>query len=375
MDQGTEASTVGAPGGAAGPGFKLLWDVMGHGGPSGINTFAHELKASLLPFDCVPHQLPGPTGFWKLCPLLSESKWGHPLAIAPQAVRWSRHQKGPVVVHGLNNCNLPRQRRFYKYHKTVLTVHDLIPLIAAHQVSKLSSLQTHYCLRRVLPLVDRVVCVSHWTRRSLLKLFPDFSPNRAVVIPNGFPSFAPRILAHGSSRPCVLTVSRWEPYKNFMGLAEVINQAEDLSFIVVTDHRGEKFLSDYCSTALKRGTLQVAVGVSDSVLSDFYQSAHVYWQPSFLEGFCLPAATAIARAVPVVFMSGSGIDEVCGEEVAIGVSHNAGIEELIAALKGAIAWNQKGDYLSRSEQYVQRQCHWRDIGSRYLQLYQEVAIA
>jgi glycosyltransferase involved in cell wall biosynthesis len=90
---------------------------------------------------------------------------------------------GAPLFHAVANVDLPPVRvRGIAY---VLTVHDLIPLTSPDTVSRPFHWQFRLWLARSLQLADHVVCVSDWTRKTLLARFPALPSSRVSMVHNG----------------------------------------------------------------------------------------------------------------------------------------------------------------------------------------------
>jgi glycosyltransferase involved in cell wall biosynthesis len=223
--------------------------------------------------------------------------------------------RGRFLYHGLSNINLPvfsaggRRRACF-----VLTVHDLIPLLVRPgDVSLASRVQFALLLPKALKLADRIVVVSNWTRDTLLERFP-FAASKTQVIPNGFPAFScetPKPAEQPAAGPLrLLTVGRSEPYKRHRLFLEVIRLAAGtLKGVLVTAGlpAEDRALAE---ELVAQGSLDVVVNPSHDALVRLYRSTDIYLQTSLFEGFCLPAAEAQAFGNPVVFTSGSAVDEI-----------------------------------------------------------------
>ena len=73
--------------------------------------------------------------------------------------------------HGLANFNVPIAKQILR---TVLTIHDIIPLIAKGEVSRSSNLQLSILLKLVFPSRTKLLCVSSWTKDSFDSYFPNY---------------------------------------------------------------------------------------------------------------------------------------------------------------------------------------------------------
>jgi glycosyltransferase involved in cell wall biosynthesis len=151
---------------------------------------------------------------------------------------------------------------------------------------------------------DRIVTVSQWTKLTLVKegVFED----KITVVPNGFPMWnspAPK-----SAKGHLLCVGRYEGYKRLEFFATIASHM-GLKAVLVTDSRGIESIKSEFSSLCNSGQLTLKSSLSDQELSELYDKAFALIHPSLYEGFCLPAAEANARGVPVVYKKGSGIDE------------------------------------------------------------------
>lgn len=220
-----------------------------------------------------------------------------------------RHPRSRGIVHGLSNFNLSLGDDLGKNWRRVLTIHDLIPLLAPRDVSVALAYQMRRALKRLSSRVDRVVCVSEWTKSTLAEEFPELAA-RAVVIPNGlerptvFPQRTPNARIQG------LTVSRWESYKRLNDILPMLRELPALDVTVVTDANGKRWFESQAASWIAARRLTVKTKVGEGELKSLYAAAHVLIHPSLYEGFCLPIAEALASGLPVVYRSGHGADEV-----------------------------------------------------------------
>ncbi|MCX6129518.1 MAG: glycosyltransferase, partial [Proteobacteria bacterium] len=74
------------------------------------------------------------------------------------------------IFHGLSNYNIPSNKS--KRLRKVLTLHDLIPIIAEDQVSLALATYMKWQLPRALRAADAIICVSSWTERELIDRYP-----------------------------------------------------------------------------------------------------------------------------------------------------------------------------------------------------------
>lgn len=297
--------------------MNVYWDSYGiDRGTSGIRVHASSLERELRNIGVPVSIMSLGTGFLDQIPLLSRSKIFTPALNYAQLLSSWRHASEKVIFHGLSNLNLPivRIRRRPRSLRMVLTIHDLIPLIAGPgAVSRALFIQSRLVLGRAINLADAIIAVSHWTGETIGELFPE-ARSKVVVIPNGYPE----ITSSGGERRAkrddeplgILTVGRSEPYKRQGLFVETIRVSGGS---VVGTIVSPQFDSDFLGAnqdLIQAGRLRLLVNPDPAGLAEAYKTTDVYVQTSLFEGFCLPAAEAQATGLPVVFTSGSGIDEV-----------------------------------------------------------------
>ena len=230
------------------------------------------------------------------------------------------------VLHGLSNFNVFKANRALK----VLTIHDLIPLIAPNQVSHSYHLQMKFLIPRAVRMADRVICVSEWTKATCEQLYPQYS-DKFIYIPNGVSSTG-RVPSSGYEvGPNLLAVSRYETYKNFGLLVKIVKKLpKNYVLHVVTDALGIKWLEEFARDELNRGAIITYTGLSSTEIISLMEQSSALIHTSRFEGFCLPASEMICLGKPVIFLSGSGIDEVVGS-AGIGLNTER-VDEWIASI-------------------------------------------
>ena len=283
-----------------------------------------------------------------------------------------------VVFHGLSNFNVPLSRRFQKNFSSVITVHDMIPYLAKKSVSLSYYLQFIHILPRVLHAVDHIVCVSEWTRSVLNQYFGGFE-SKITVIPHGFNSFTfkGRVgTKNDSMRIRLLYIARLEKYKRIEFLLEIVKKSKGkFSLDLVTDLRGSKLLSRDYSELIRSGLVRFWTGLSDEEMKNLFFSTDVYVHPSLYEGYGLPVAEAISFGLPVVFQSGSAIDEVVGPDGGFpmhGTSRS--IEDWIDRILEAYNEAKAPDFSSRMQNICERRGGWAESARTLISIYDNLGL-
>jgi glycosyltransferase involved in cell wall biosynthesis len=221
-----------------------------------------------------------------------------------------RHVKNKVdalIYHGLSNLNLPVFSKKRAADRFVLTIHDLIPLITGG--TSLLSLQMRLLMPRVVDLADAIIVPSTWTMRCLSHYFGNKVLDKISVVPNGTdPVTVTKAQANLSSSKIqndILSVGRGEDYKRLSLILAVAKALPHVRFLLITDAKGQQMVKSAPTN------LSVVSNVSLDQLREAYLSSRVFLHPSLYEGWCLPAADAIQLGLKVIYVRGTGIEEVC----------------------------------------------------------------
>lgn len=243
-----------------------------------------------------------------------------------------------ILYHGLSNLNLPCFTQKRAQDKYVITIHDLIPLMT-DRWSPLS-IQTRVLLPRVISLADAIIVPSEWTRSTLVEYYGEPAASKIHVIPNGSRPLR-SCPVQGAPLPVqktieVLSVARGESYKRLEFVEFVARAMPEAKFLLITDKQGKIRLKD------PPKNLQVLTKVNRDDLVSAYQSARIFMHPSLYEGWCLPAADAIQAGLIILFVKGTGIDDVCGfaPKFAIGLGAHNSPNDWVDATRSALKQSQ-----------------------------------
>jgi glycosyltransferase involved in cell wall biosynthesis len=229
------------------------------------------------------------------------------------------------LIHGMNAILPPRFRG-----AAVLTVHDLYFRHHPEHCDALGGLYLAATMERSLRRADRVIAVSHATRRDLLALFPGaIEPERIEVIweaahPHLRPVRDEEVLRLFRSEYClpddyILTVSTLEPRKNLPALFEAYRRLRERYAeppkLVVTGIRGWKSTGIY-QTLDRLGLVGEVIFtdyIDDRVLPHLYSAARLFVFPTLFEGFGLPLLEAMACGTPVLASDVAALREIGGD--------------------------------------------------------------
>ena len=263
-----------------------------------------------------------------------------------------------------------------KHLKLIVTVHDLIPIVAGQFHTAWMRVYFQRFLPRMLQQVDHFIAVSETTKTDVLRSFPFVVEDQVDVV--GEASFV-QLKTEPQVRKAAyfLTVGTIEPRKNFVKVIDAFVKLKrsgalagyELKMAGVDGWKNQ----DIKKRIGDAPGIQWLGHVSDKALIQLYDSATAMIYPSYYEGFGLPVLEAMARGCPVITSNVSSLPEV-GGDAALYVDPNsvdqisekmirlAEDPELVASL------STQG--LVRSQQFS-----WEKAASETIQIYQKVASA
>ncbi len=207
---------------------------------------------------------------------------------------------------------------------TVLTVHDLIPLLFPQQSSGRARLLFRWTMALALNIAQRVIVVSSATRDDLLVHFRVPASSVAVIPEAADPAFHPRPPGevetvrrkYGLPESFILYLGSNKPHKNLPRLIEAWSQVTQygirntLVIAGVWDPRYPE--AHFLAERLGLQNVRWLGPVPEADLPVLYSAATLFVFPSLYEGFGLPVLEAMACGTPVVCSNTSSLPEVAG---------------------------------------------------------------
>lgn len=186
---------------------------------------------------------------------------------------------------------------------------------------------------------ERILCISEYTRRQLLRFCPGLNPARLLIVPNTFdPQLAQTTPATPADRPTILSVGRLvhaDAYKGFDTLIEAMPAV--LKIIPAAQLRIVGTGDDLPRLQALAGQLGVTASVtftgkvSDEQLADEYAQCTVFALPSRREGFGLVYLEAMIRGKSCLGARAGGTPEVISSDTGILVEYG-NVPEIAVAL-------------------------------------------
>jgi glycosyltransferase involved in cell wall biosynthesis len=288
------------------------------------------------------------------------------------------------VWHGLDQSGIP----FWgKVGKSVVTIHDVIPLVLPWAFSRRHRWVLAAALGRIRKQADMVIVPSNAVAKDVVQ-YLQVERERITVIPMGcdprfYPSEEPvRVAAmrrrYGVPERYILFVGTLEPRKNVTTLLQAFGrvaaeQPQDGLHLVITGGSGwggEDYMGLVADLGLHH-LVRFTGFVDDAHLPDLYRNALLFVYPSLYEGFGLPVLEAMACGIPVITSNRSSLPEVAGDAALLVDPTQP--EALAAAMSGLLhdgSWRQelRAKGLARSAAFT-----WEVVAQRTLAVYRTVS--
>jgi glycosyltransferase involved in cell wall biosynthesis len=275
--------------------------------------------------------------------------------------------------------------------RLVITVHDLTDVLNPPPgISSTFQAGRLFFARRALARADRIMAVSHSSKRELSRVF-DVPEEKIEVVYNALDERflrepmhdgADRILErHAVTDPFVLYAGNIKPQKNLPRLIEAfaVTKADlrdhpvysNLKLLLIGDSAEEH--SDL-RRAVLRSRVQADVRflgfVPHSVLRVFYSRASAFLFPSLYEGFGLPPLEAMAHGAPVLTSSVSSLPEVFSQAALLVNPEN--IFEIARGIRQILTEDVLRETLVRRGYELVRKYSWERSAAQVREVYQSV---
>lgn len=225
-----------------------------------------------------------------------------------------RRQVRSGILHVLDHSFAHLLRGIQRPVKTVVTVHDLIPLTDPADLSEGQRKRFQQTVSNVIQ-ADRVVCVSEYTRSEVHRLL-QVPEAKLRVLPNGTSTLpvADKELSQKLSAfpPYILSVGGARPRKNLQLLPALVAHLKHAGVQVVIVRVGAALDEALAANIRQHATLHEFGAVNDAKLSACYAHAALTLVPSKQEGFGLPVLEAMQAGCPVIYSLATSLPEVAG---------------------------------------------------------------
>jgi glycosyltransferase involved in cell wall biosynthesis len=242
--------------------------------------------------------------------------------------------------------------------KSVVTFHDLIPILAYREMSFRFSLVTAIYTRatwKIAARAKRIIANSTQTRNELVHIL-DVEPKKIRVVPLGLDArFRPR--PRKASRELAIGFFGNYTYRKRVDVAisafKLINQKVDAHLILAGGEIQTIYQRHFDMKKLIGGMKNVSLlgHISEDRLAELYNSFDVMLYPSMYEGFGLPILEAQRCGTPVLTLRGARIPEEVMKETVVCVDApdmaRRALEILTVSQKRAEISYSAAEYASR----------------------------
>lgn len=199
--------------------------------------------------------------------------------------------------------------------KTVVTVHDLIPVLQMQgRLPGKTGLVGRWVISRTLTALRHVAGVAAVSEHTAQDLREWTGRTDVVVIPNPVRPLGTSPSADGSDLPAryLLHVGNNAAYKNRAGVLDVFERLKDIPdlHLVMAGPAPSREIERKGSQLVR---VRFEINPSDARLSLLYKKASVFLFPSLYEGFGMPVLEAMVSGCPVVCSSAASLPEVAGD--------------------------------------------------------------
>jgi glycosyltransferase involved in cell wall biosynthesis len=270
----------------------------------------------------------------------------------------------------------------------VVTVHDVSFLEHPEYFTRTRALQLRATVGHTVRRAAKILTVSEFSRRSILKVYGDLDEDKVVVAPDAAAAEFRPISREAASAyvrdelkipgPFVLSVGDLQPRKNQIGLihafAKLVRAYPQLKHRLVLAGKETWFASHVHDAARESGVadrIQFFGFVPDSDLLRLYNACDVFAFPSFYEGFGLPPLEAMACGRAVVCSNTSAMPEVVDGAALLFDPY--AVDEIVRAMADVLLDSELRARMERLG--LQRSAHfsWQKNAQRTLDVFREVA--
>ncbi|MEX2055008.1 MAG: glycosyltransferase family 1 protein [Candidatus Andersenbacteria bacterium] len=288
--------------------------------------------------------------------------------------------------------SVPRER----LGPTVVTIHDVIPMLFPGSQKFPQSLYWPRALRHAAERADHILTISQQSQADIVKRLA-VAPEKITAIPLGIdlhrfhPATATEIAAartkYSLTEPYVLFVGTLEPRKNIPALLRAYAQLrnETPHHLVIVGKKGwrtaaiEKALQSFPEPQ----RLHWLNYVTNDDLISLYSGATIFVWPSVYEGWGFPPLEAMACGTPVIVSSGGSLPEVVGEAGHIipfstddvaARTNDALFEQKLTQAMGKLLSDVSAQEMMRTQGLVQAaRFSWEKVAKKTREVYQQVS--
>lgn len=275
-----------------------------------------------------------------------------------------------------------------KRRPTVVTVHDLIPLVFPDKFpSGIRGRVKWEIQKNSLLGVSRIITDSDTSKQDVVRI-TGYSTHRIDTVYLA-PTMPPVPVRSGvmkpkrsSGRKYIIYVGDVNWNKNVPGLLRAFSQIQgtfpDISLTLVggafanTDLRETKAIIGLIGQLKLENRVSMPGRVTDEELGKLYRAALCLVVPSFYEGFGIPVLDAMASGCPVVLADNSSLSEIKGPSVPVNADDPGSIASGISTILSQT--QRKRDELCSAGYSWVKKFSWRTVAAQTIASYERMGI-
>jgi glycosyltransferase involved in cell wall biosynthesis len=173
--------------------------------------------------------------------------------------------------------------------------------------------------QNLISRADHIVTISDSVKTDIIRTFGVVRHKISTMTLGVDAHFGPKGEAYKSERPYFLFVGSLKPGKNIPMLVRAFARFNEQSkkrydlFLIGSTYWLDPDIENVIRTFHLEQRIRIIGFVADAALAAYYRGAAAFVSPSLVEGFCLPAAEAMASGVPVLVSDIPVMHEIVGE--------------------------------------------------------------
>ena len=256
----------------------------------------------------------------------------------------------------------------------VTTIHDLLQLAFFQELSLIKKIYVKIVVNLCVLLSNKIVTVSLFSLDEILK-YTVAKKEKIELIYNAVEdNFVGNCNEKSGKEKYVLYVGNIKPHKNIKNALQafktISQKINNVKFYLVGKKEG--FITGYGNIASLIKDMEDKViftgYVSDDQLKEYYNSASVFYFPSFYEGFGLPILEAMKYNVPILSSNAGSLPEIGGDAVLYCDPYN--INDMANKLGDIMT----GKYVFSKRKYEEqlKKFSWEGSAKKYIDLFKNL---
>ncbi|MGY6528325.1 MAG: glycosyltransferase family 4 protein [Cyanobacterium sp.] len=266
---------------------------------------------------------------------------------------------------------VPELPLFSSQCRSVVMVHDLIPLRFPQKKSALSAYFRHY-VPQVCKQATHIICNSENTANDLIDFY-DISANKITPIHLGYNSVKFKVISNLKSVnkvPYFIYLGRHDPHKNLANIISAFakfknNQNYELWLVGGADERYTPLLKQLARDLEVFEQVKFLNYLDDQELVKVLNQAQAMVFPTLWEGFGFPVLEAMACGTPVITSNVSSLPEVAGDGALLVNPHD--VDDIAGAMAEVVKDNVRSHLIKAGLERV-KQFSWDKTGKETLEV-------